>query len=236
MFKFSRDLMPQIDDVASRRREAFPEIDSDTFWHYYDRCIDFSLLHATGFYNLYQSMLYIKRNNIPGNAVECGCFLGGAAAFLGLMRTELGLGNMEIVLFDTFEGPPVGSEDIMLGQKIETPAKLPSYRQQVEDTIIDVVGSSIGYRFVSGLVEETLPLEKPHDLALLRLDTDFYSSTKIELETLYPNLITGGVIIVDDYGLFQGSRKATDDYFLGLPKPPLLNRIDAGVWAGVKPA
>lgn len=72
-------------------------------------------------------------------------------------------------------------------------------------------------------------------MALLRLDTDFYSSTKIELEVLYPQLCPGGVLIVDDYGLFQGARKATDEYFAAADRKPLLNRIDVGVWAGVKP-
>jgi hypothetical protein len=89
---------------------------------------------------------------------------------------------------------------------------------------------------VRGKVEDTIPTASLNNLAFLRLDTDFYSSTRCELEHIYPKLNPGGVLIVDDYGLWVGARKATDEYFARLRHPPLLNRIDAGVWAGVKPA
>ena len=68
------------------------------------------------------------------------------------------------------------------------------------------------------------------------LDTDYYESTAAEFQALYPRLAPGGVLIVDDYGMFDGSRRATDEYFATLSRPPLLNRIDVAVWAGVKPA
>ena len=65
-------------------------------------------------------------------------------------------------------------------------------------------------------MEETLIMEKnlPSKVSVLRLDTDWYKSTKIELETLYPRLVKGGVLIIDDYGYFEGARKAVDEYFL----------------------
>jgi hypothetical protein len=79
--------------------------------------------------------------------------------------------------------------------------------------------------FRQGMVEDTLKNEPlPERIAILRLDTDFYESTKIELELLYPRLAPGGVLIVDDYGLWQGSKKAVDEYFGD--KPPLLMPID----------
>jgi hypothetical protein len=233
--RFARDLVPGIDDIPTRQRASFPEIEDVTFWSYYNQCKDYSLVHVTGFYNVYQTLNYVARNRIVGNAVECGCFLGGIAKFMGLLRRHLGLGSMEIILFDTFEGPPVGSTDMMFGTKIETPVALPKYRELVPATINEVVGSLDGYRFVEGLVEDTLPKTETGDLAVLRLDTDFYSSTKMELEILYPRLVSGGALIIDDYGLFQGARRATDEYFSASSNPPLLNRIDVGVWAGVKP-
>lgn len=234
-FRRARDLMPGIDAVPTRRRDSFPEIEDETFWRFYEASKDFSLLHVTGFYNVWQSMGHLAANRIPGAFVECGCFLGGVAIFAGLCRRHLGLDGMEIILFDTFEGPPVGSSDMMFGQKIETPAKLPDYRRTVEENIASILGDAAGYRFVEGLVEDTLPVAETGEIALLRLDTDFYSSTKAEFEILYPRLAPGGVLIVDDYGSFQGSRRATDEYLAGLARKPLLNRIDSGVWAGLKP-
>jgi O-methyltransferase len=233
--KYARDAAPHIDELPTRIRSNFPEIVEPMFWDFYDRCKDYSVVHITGFLNVFQSFRYIAANKLAGNAVECGCFLGGIAMFMGLLRKELGLNDMEIILFDTFVGAPVGSTDIVFGTPFVEPCDLPSYREAVPETITQVVGSTKGYRFIEGLVEETLPKTATGNLALLRLDTDYYSSTAIEYAVLYPRLVSGGVLIVDDYGAFQGSRRATDEYLSKLTSPPLLNRIDIGVWAGVKP-
>ena len=234
--KFARDLVPRIDRLHTRKRETYPEIEDTQFWECYERCRPYSLLHVTGFYNLHQSLRYLAASKVRGALVECGCFLGGAAAFMGLMRQALAL-DAEIVLFDTFHGPPVGSTDIYTGnRKIETPSLLPRYETQVSETLRGILGALDGIRFVVGLVEYTIAQTETGPLALLRLDTDFYTSTRVELEHLYPRLVPGGVLIVDDYGCFQGARRATDEYLATLDRPPLLNRIDAGIWAGVKPS
>ena len=233
--KAARELFPQIDEIATRQRQSFPEIEDETFWSAYEICKDYSLLHVPGFYNLYQSIDYSSKNRMSGAAVECGCFLGGAAAFMGLMRKRLGF-KFDIWLFDTFEGPPIGSTDIFVGgSPIETPALLPNYEKEVKATIAEIVGNTSGYRFIAGLVEDTVPKTRIDEIFLLRLDTDFYSSTVVELKHFYPRLLPGGVLIIDDYGTFQGSRKAVDEYMATLAVPPLLNRIDLGIWAGVKP-
>jgi len=83
-----------------------------------------------------------------------------------------------------------------------------------------------------GMVEHTLPRQAPECIAILRLDTDWYESTKHELETLYPRLAIGGVLIIDDYGYWAGARKAVDEYFAD--QPILLNRIDRTGRVGIK--
>jgi hypothetical protein len=65
----------------------------------------------------------------------------------------------------------------------------------------------------------------PTSIAILRLDTDWYESTKIELEILYPLLQPGGILIIDDYGYWSGSRKAVDEYFEG--KTPFMFQVDS---------
>lgn len=231
----AHDAAPHIDELATRQRENFPEIEDPLFWSFYERSRAYSLVHVTGFYNVYQSLRYIASNRIRGNAVECGCFLGGVALFMGLVRRELRLDDMEIVLFDTFRGAPAGSTDVVMGTPFVEPCELPSYRDTVPRNIASVLGDTRGYRFVEGLVQDTLPITATGDLALLRLDTDYYESTAVEFTTLYPRLVPGGALIVDDYGMFAGARRATDEYFATLARPPLLNRIDVAVWAGVKP-
>ncbi len=79
---------------------------------------------------------------------------------------------------------------------------------------------------VRGRVEETLPEAAPEHIAVLRLDTDWYISTRHELQHLYPRLVDGGVLIIDDYGHWQGARRAVDEYFRDEAPPLLLNRID----------
>jgi hypothetical protein len=87
--------------------------------------------------------------------------------------------------------------------------------------------------FIKGPVEETIPGTLPDGLALLRLDTDWYESTLHELEHLYPLLSPGGVLIIDDYGHWEGARRAVDEYFADR-EAPLLSRIDYTGRIGVR--
>jgi hypothetical protein len=80
--------------------------------------------------------------------------------------------------------------------------------------------------FVKGLVEDTLPNNKIDKISLLRLDTDWYESTKIELEILFPKLVSGGILIIDDYGHWKGCQKAVDEYFDMIEYPAFFSRID----------
>ncbi len=225
-----------LDRLPTRGRPNFPEITDEVFWAFHAIASPFSLLHVTGFYNVYQSIQYIWRNNLPGDLVECGCFLGGVGIFMALLREHFGMAGRTIWLLDTFAGFPEGQEDYYVGQ--DTPTKtvqLENFRSQVEDNFAHCLSQCPNLRFIEGPVEDTLPMLEISIVALLRLDTDLYASTKAELEHLYPKLVRGGVLIVDDYGIYQGSRRATDEFLARLPAPPLLNRIDSGIWAGVKP-
>src|SRR6516164_979093 len=94
-----RDIVPNIDELPTRQRSAYPEIEDELFWEYYHSCKDYSMVYVTGFYNIYQTFNYIAKNGIRGNAVECGCFLGGIAQFMGLLRKRFSLSHMEIILF-----------------------------------------------------------------------------------------------------------------------------------------
>ena len=88
--------------------------------------------------------------------------------------------------------------------------------------------------YVRGPVEETIPGTMPHRIALLRLDTDWYASTAHELRHLFPRLVTGGVLIIDDYGHWEGARRAVDEYFRDSDAKVLLNRIDYTGRIGVR--
>src|SRR5690606_23062787 len=81
-------------------------------------------------------------------------------------------------------------------------------------------------RYVAGKVEDTIPAVIPDKIAILRLDTDWYSSTKHELVHLFPKLSNGGILIIDDYGHWEGARKAVDEYFEETGTRIYLSRID----------
>jgi hypothetical protein len=166
------------------------------------------------------------------------------AAALTLLR--LGAANRHLYLYDTFAGmpPPSAADTTRSGERA---ADL--LAQGDETSHIWAIASledvrtamlSVGYpedriHFVEGLVEETLPGTAPDEIALLRLDTDWYESTRHELEHLYPRVAPEGVVIVDDYGYWQGARRAVDEYLAENGITLLLNRIDGTARIAVKP-
>jgi O-methyltransferase len=187
--------------------------------------------------------------NYPGDFVECGVAKGGSMMAIASTLLELGIRDRDLYLYDTFEGMPE-PDDFDLGRFGERAHR--SWRRR-HDTSgqstwinhgIDEVRRNLaltGYpearmHFVKGKVEETLPASAPPGaIGLLRLDTDWHASTKAELDHLYPRLVRGGVLIVDDYFRWQGARKATDEYLRRHEIPIFLVRVDDSSVIGVKP-
>ena len=189
---------------------------------------------------------YICAARIPGALVECGVWKGGStmAAMLALLRC--GDGEREIWLYDTFEGMSAPSEadiafdgkvavDVFLEKRAAGEKWAHSSEQEVRRNIDNCGYPGERVHFVKGLVEHTVPDQSPEHIALLRLDTDWYESTRHELHHLYPRLISRGVLIVDDYGHWQGARRAVDEYFRGVSQPVLLQRIDYTARLVLKP-
>ena len=192
---------------------------------------------------------YVTTNQIPGAIVECGVWRGGSimAAMIGLI--EAGDTTREIYLYDTFEGmPPPSEEDVMFnGTKAEALLRKEAKQEDVGNcwcyASLATVQKHVmrtGYpetktHFIKGKVEDTLPTTAPDKIALLRLDTDWYESTKHELEHLYPRLVDKGVLIIDDYGHWNGARRAVDEYFSSQSYRPLLTRLDYTGRMMVKP-
>jgi O-methyltransferase len=185
---------------------------------------------------LCNAVRYLGRAGVPGAVVECGVWRGGSMMAAALTLMEADAPDREIHLFDTFtEMPLPGPNDghvsgVDLGEFFDRHANDPIYDNHPLDRVRATVEST-GYPrerlvFVPGMVEETIPASAPAEIALLRLDTDWYESTRHELEHLYPRIARGGVLIIDDYGEFVGARKAVDEYFAALERPPLLTRVD----------
>jgi O-methyltransferase len=200
---------------------------------------------------LCDSVEYAVRSGVPGAIVECGVWRGGSMMAAALTLLRLDSDDRDLYLFDTFAGmPPPTEEDKLSAYDGYSPKRHWRRRQReggsnawhyvpVEEVRAAVL--STGYPAervhpVEGRVEATLPDGAPASIAVLRLDTDWYASTKHEMEHLYPRLSPGGVLILDDYGHYEGARRAVDEYFEAHGGRPLLSRIDYTGRVGVKRA
>jgi len=187
---------------------------------------------------------HVAALDLPGAFAECGVWRGGSVLAMILTLQELGRDDRDVHLYDTFEGMTAPTE-----RDVSTfdPPALETWRSaqqqggrawnelfdpaHFDERSVRATLEATGYpaerlHLVRGPVEETLPARAPERLALLRLDTDWYESTRHELEHLYPRLAPGGVLIVDDYGHWEGARRAVDEYFAAHPPAPLLHRTD----------
>jgi O-methyltransferase len=226
----------------------YPDMDPE-FAPFYEACRRATMTSTERLYALYKAVEYIVGAGVDGDCVECGVWRGGSLMMMALALQQFGDVGRRIYAFDTFEGmPPPGPRDIRRDSG-ETASSLLATSPRSEDSMIWALASietvranmgTTGYpmqlvSFHRGLVEETLPAQAPARIALLRLDTDWYDSTKHELVHLYPRLAPGGVLIIDDYGYFIGAQKATDEYFAESGAHMLLNRVDNSGRIGVKP-
>lgn len=189
---------------------------------------------------LVEAVRYVVANSIPGDFIECGVWRGGSSMAAALALKELGDESRELWLYDTYEGmsAPTEADVDIAGQTAESKF---AQRQLTEDSsewcrspIDDVRRNleSTGYpigkvHFIKGKVQDTIPANMPAGpVAILRLDTDWYESTRHEMQHLYPRLVRSGVLILDDYGYWQGARKAVDEYFTAHEIRPLMGRVD----------
>ena len=146
---------------------------------------------------------------------------------IALTLLRLGVNDRRLWLYDTFGSmPPAGEHDRDYAGRQMGAGALDDVNNSLHTPGLSVsevrrAMASTGYppehvMCVEGLVEETIARSAPERIALLRLDTDWYESTRHELVELYPRLEHGGVLLIDDYGHFAGARKAVDEYFAGI--------------------
>jgi O-methyltransferase len=162
------------------------------------------------------SVQEIVQNNIEGDIIECGVWKGGSVMAMILALKELNT-TRQIHLFDTFAGmtPPSEYDKDFRGAKAEDILQNPfmkciSHLDEVMHNL-DKIGCDLtNIKFVVGDILHNKFI--PEKISLLRLDTDWYESTKAELEMFYPNVVHGGIVIIDDYGYWQGSKKAVDEF------------------------
>jgi O-methyltransferase len=195
-------------------------------------------------YALIQAACYISARGIPGAIVECGVWRGGSMAAVARTLIQRQDVSRDLYLFDTFAGmtdPTANDVDYSGKSASEVLSEDAAFKcanaplGEVKKVLHDTGYPSERIHFIPGKVEDTIPASAPSSIALLRLDTDWYESTKHELIHLFPQLSPAGVLIIDDYGHWQDSRQACDEYFQQNRIPVLLNRIDYTGRIALKP-
>jgi hypothetical protein len=226
--------------IEKKSNKIFSNITDPEFLTIYKMCSEFTMTSVERMYSLYLSVDYILKNNIPGDFVECGVWRGGSAMLICSMLKGRDISNRTVFLYDTFTGMPDASLfDISFDDQYASDLLKDSTKDE-NSNIWCIAGENdvknnlklTGLSFknivmIKGMVEETLNTKNiPHQISLLRLDTDWYESTRVELEVLFPKLSINGVLILDDYGHWKGSKKAVDEYLKKNKINILLNRID----------
>jgi O-methyltransferase len=195
--------------------------------------------------NLILAIRYVTREAIPGAVVECGVWRGGSMMAAALTLLEVKDTSRELYLYDTFEGmtEPKDFDRDFRGESAAEQILEARKRQGEYSTDVTAYASlsdvklgmestkypSSQIKYVVGDVIETLQSgEIPKEIAVLRLDTDWYESTKVELEILWSRVSTGGIVILDDYDHWEGAKKAVDDFFAMCPKQPFLMKMLSG--------
>jgi len=209
-----------------------------------ERAMPYTMTGGHRLLALMDAVRYCQAREIGGSFAECGVWRGGSVLAMILTLQQLAAQPRDIYLYDTFAGM---TEPTELDTSPVDPPALQTWRAAAcsearpweemfgsdvfdEDSVRTLLAST-GYpaehlKFVRGPVEKTIPGTLPDGLALLRLDTDWYESTRHELHHLFPLLSPGGVLIIDDYGHWDGARRAVDEYFGDRHPPLLLSRID----------
>lgn len=192
----------------------------------------------------YLAVEYVVRSGVEGDLIECGVYQGRQVLMMAETLKSYGMTDRDIYLYDTFSGQvrptpddykdrsdPEGSYRANLArwEKGQMTGASKSWKvATVEEVRQNVYRSGYPrhrFHFIEGDVRHTLPNDRHARIAVLRLDTDWYESTKHELVCLYDKLVVGGVLIIDDYGRWRGCRKAVDEFFETLaPRAPLLAR------------
>lgn len=192
---------------------------------------------------LYHQAVFCERNGVPGSFVECGTWKGGAVGLMALANLQHANKRRHLHLFDSFEGVPepdaaVDGEAALAvarevgggtdGQLVGLPLSVGTLEANKE-----LLERTIGYdadylHYHKGWFQNTLP-ERAHEvgeIAILRLDGDWYASTKICLDYLFDRVVTGGFVIIDDYGSYDGCRKAVDEFIQARGLKSFLNHVD----------
>jgi O-methyltransferase len=220
------------------REEVFPKDYDDELVEIIRAVRPFTMTSHEKLHALISAVRYVSRYNVPGDIVECGVWRGGSMHAAARVLDQAGDHSRDLYLYDTFEGMTEPTDQDVRHDGRSAAELFPSAESKTSWLCATIEDVSAGFdtvpypkervHLIKGPVEETIPAHLPERIAVLRLDTDWYASTAHELAHMYDRLVPGGVLLIDDYGWWLGSRQATDEFLERTGEQLLLVRTGSG--------
>lgn len=219
----------------------------------------FTMLSRHRLESLYDQARHLETAGIPGSLVECGAWRGGAAGLVALANLKYGDRRRRLHLFDSFEGIPEPDEEVDGGRAIAEARRAgvgtggrvianPQFYEELgrgygelercRHLLEELIGYDPAYiEYHEGFFQDTVPsaADRIGEIALLHLDGDWYASTKTCMDHLYDSVVSGGLVVIDDYGAYDGCRKAVDEFLADRGLSVYLFQVDEEVRAFPKP-
>lgn len=257
-YKFFKDKLSKMHFFRTNESRIFESMQDITVARKLIKQIrPYTMLSETRLVSLYTQVKHCELNNIKGGYMECGVWKGGAVGLMALTNQLYSANRRHLYLFDAFDDicPPDpkldGDQAIQDTLKYSNTEDIKNIKSETFKPIkgfYDALGgkgtlsqnrklliSQIKYgeeyvHFYKGWFKNTMPkaYSRVNNLAILRIDADWYASVSICLQYFYPKVVNGGFIIVDDYGYYAGCTKAVNEYFLKHNIRLYANRVDAG--------
>lgn len=212
-----------------------------------DQIAEFAFSFKPTVLHSYAAALTMLEHNIPGDFVECGVAAGAQIAAMQWCMVEQAMFR-NIIAFDSFEGIPLAgpmdreqpgfpgpiAHDVNLPERdrLRTSGVTAFSEEQVTANFRRLELPLENIKLVKGWFQDTVPNYPINSIALLRLDGDLYESTKVCLDNLYPKVVIGGMVIIDDYAL-AGCRRAVDEFLIARNEIPVIRAVEGGqgpVW------
>lgn len=230
-------------NVVNKDTNSLEKVYGKEFIEIFNEVKPYTMISIEAAYANYKIINYIEDNNIQGDIVECGVWKGGSSMIMAKTLLNRNNTSRKIYMYDTYDGMSEATEEdeslvsnCHAIQSFEAMKKSKNYtygetnwcQAGLDEVKQNMKSTGYPYEniiFIKGKVEDTIPDTIPPKIAYLRLDTDFYISSKHELVHLYPLLENKGVCLFDDYYYWKGQKTATDEYFQSINQKPLLIKV-----------
>jgi O-methyltransferase len=225
--EFERDYFRDLENHEPAVIDGVRADPGGVYWWEHNLGFPFTMISPQRLDNVEFAVRTVVTEKIPGDFLEAGVWRGGVGILMRALLESLAEPDRRVLLADSYEGLPAPTNEHDLGLILDKNWMLPASLAAVRGNFDSFGLLDDRVVFIKGYFEDTMPTLETGPLAVLRLDGDYYSSTIEVLEPLYERVSPGGFVIVDDYHLYEGCRRAVHDFFDSHRLAPTLIDIDS---------